>query len=78
MATSASGVSIEAFFTEADAISPGGAAAIGIRVNGVVATYCIGSGADFRAAKACALLHLRTVLEQVRALQNPNDGRPPA
>lgn len=60
---------IEPVFFEKDQISPGGKAAIGITVDGELRAHCIGSGENFREAKACALKHIRTVLKKVMAMK---------
>lgn len=59
---------IEPFCIPEGAVSPGGKAAIGIRVNGVVAANCIGSGDNLRDAKACTLRHLRALIAKIEAL----------
>ena len=56
---------LKVFFIEAGSISPGGKAAIGIKLNGSVLRNCIGSGDNFRDAKACALKNIRCILKQV-------------
>lgn len=61
---------IKPFFIEKGTISPGGKAAIGIKINGVVERYCIGSGDDFRDAKASALKNLRCLMLKVKAMKD--------
>jgi alpha-L-arabinofuranosidase len=64
---------LETFFTKKDAISPGGLAAIGIKNNDVILTYCIGSGTNFRDAKATALRNARKILRCIKQMQEVSD-----
>jgi hypothetical protein len=59
---------IEPFLVPEGAVSPGGKAAIGIRVDGQVIAWCIGSGENLRDAKAAALRNIRIVLSRLRSL----------
>lgn len=60
---------IEPFCIEAGAVSPGGSAAIGLRVNGVIRAQCIGSGSNLRDAKAAALRNARQLLSELKKLE---------
>ena len=59
----------ETFFAAKEAISPGGLAAIGVKVDDNILTYCIGSGDNFRDAKACALRNAKTVLQSIKSME---------
>lgn len=64
---------LDPFFIPSGSVSPGGKAAIALKVDGVIVTSCIGSGENFREAKACALRNLRCVLGRVIAMQAPDE-----
>jgi len=53
------------FFVPANSVSPGGKAAIGLILGDEVRTWCIGSGGNFRDAKASALKNVRNILGQL-------------
>ena len=59
---------IQPFLIPEGSVSPGGKAAIGLRVNGEIAANCIGSGESLRDAKACALRHVRILMAKIEAL----------
>lgn len=58
-------------FIDKDQISPGGLAAFCIVQNGNVIRPCIGSGSNFRDAKALALANLKKAITQVKAMKGP-------
>jgi hypothetical protein len=62
---------LETIFNDAEQISPGGRAAIGLKADGLVVAWCIGSGDNFRDAKASALRHVREILRQVKQMKPP-------
>lgn len=58
---------IDTFFTTVG--KPNKKVSVGLVVDGEVRAHCIGSGENFREAKACALKHVRTVLKKVVAMK---------
>lgn len=60
---------IQLTFFPKDSVSPGGLAAIAISIDGQLVRSCIGSGENFRDAKAYALRNVRNILKILRDMK---------